>query len=51
MLGGGCSQEGVQMLMTNTKFRNVNALSTKQDCGTYPYHTHVEILLLEGIYC
>jgi len=49
MLGGGCSQEGVQMLMSNATFCNVNALSTKQDCGTYPCHTQEEILILEGL--
>ena len=28
---------------------NVNALSTKQDCGTYPCHTREEILILDGL--
>jgi len=37
------------MLMTNATFHNVNALSTKQDCGMYPCHTQEEILLLEGL--
>jgi len=37
------------MLMTQTIFHNVNAIKTKLDCQTYPYHAQEEIPPLEGL--
>ena len=49
MLSGGCSQEGAQMLMTDTMLHNINDTKKKLDCGTYPYHDQEGTPLLEGL--
>jgi len=49
MLGGGCSQLGVQMLMIHAIFCSVNAMSMKLDYGTYTYHAKEETPLIKGL--
>ena len=47
MLGGGCLQEGAQMLMIHTILHNVNDSRKRLDCGTNSYHNQEGTPLLK----